>query len=136
MTSVSGTGSSSSSTTSTADRYSSLKVSDFIELLVTELTNQDPTEPVDTSTILEEVSMIKSIQSEQDLTDTLDNMDQSTNIASAANLIGRKIKGLDSSSDTVTGTVDSVTIDGDTVTLKVGNSEVDLSNVSEIESDS
>ena len=139
MTTVSGTNSSSSSsssTSSTADRYDSLKVSDFIQLLVTELTNQDPTAPVDNSTILQEVSLIKSIQSEENMTDTLDNMNASTNIASAANLVGRKVTGMNSSSESVTGTVDSVTIDDGSVTLQVGNYKIDLSNVTKIESDS
>ena len=136
MTSVRGANSASSSSSTVHDKYEELDVSDFIQLLVTELTNQDPTAPVDNATILNEVSQIKSISATQNLTDTLDNVNTTTNVASAANLVGRTVTGLNSASVSVTGAVDSVTIEDGKVTLQVGDYSIDLSDVTEIASGS
>lgn len=138
MTSVNGTGSSSStsSSSSVADKYENLKVSDFIQLLVAELTNQDPTDPVDNSTILNEISQIKSIQASQGLSDTLKSVLLGTNLATGSSLIGHSVTAKDDSSKSVTGTVDSVTVSNGAVKLKVGSSTVDLSNVTQIDSGS
>jgi flagellar basal-body rod modification protein FlgD len=140
MTSVSGTGSSgstnSSGSTSSTDKYSNLKVSDFIQLLVTELTNQDPTSPVDNSTILNEISQIKSIQASQGLSDTLTSVLLGTNLATGSSLIGHSVTAKDDSSNSVTGTVSSVTVSDGTVKLKVGSSTVSLSNVTQIDAGS
>ena len=66
--STTNTSSSSNSSSSTAaNAFGSLNINDFINLMVTGLQNQDPTNPTDTTTLMQQVSEIGSIESTQSL---------------------------------------------------------------------
>jgi flagellar basal-body rod modification protein FlgD len=138
MSTVNGTGSSSSSSGSTTsgatDRLNNLGTSDFIKLLVTELQQQDPMSPMDNSQILQQVGQIRSIQSTQQLTDTLSAVLLGQNMATGSGLLNKQVVALDDNANKVTGVVDRVTIENGTVKLHIGDSTVSLTNVSEIDS--
>ena len=131
------TNSTTNTSSTTSDPYDSLKTEDFINLLVTELQNQDPTAPVDNSTILNEISQIKAIQASQSLSDTLTSVLSGTNLSTASSLIGRSITGTDNATkSSITGTVDSITVNSDSsVTLNVGSYQVPLSSITQITTD-
>ncbi len=132
---VSGTQSSSSSSSgasSLSSAYDKLDVETFTKLLVAELQNQDPLSPMDSAQIVQQVSEIRSIQASLELTDTLQAVQLGQSLATASSLIGRTIAGLTDDADSVTGTVDSVTINDGVAKLHVGTNTVDLKNVSEI----
>jgi flagellar basal-body rod modification protein FlgD len=118
--------------TTGSNSFNSLDVESFIKMLVAELQNQDPMNPTSNSEILQEVSQIKAIQSNQQLNETLQSVELGQNLASAANLLNQTIKGLDDSGNTVSGKVDKISIDNNVPTLHIGNSTVALKNVSEI----
>jgi flagellar basal-body rod modification protein FlgD len=101
-------------------------------MLVAELQHQDPTQPITNSDLMQEVGQIQSIQSTQQLTTTLQSVLLGQNVATAGNLIGRSVKGQDSSGNPVAGTVSSVSIANGTATLNVGNSSMPISNVTQI----
>ena len=61
MSTVTSPTSSASSTTSSTNTWSSMTPQDFIKMLIAELQNQDPTQPVDNSQILQQVSQIDNI---------------------------------------------------------------------------
>ncbi len=130
--SISSLSSASSSTSTTSDAMSSVGVNDFLKLLLTELQNQDPLNPTDTNDILNQVSQIKAIQSNQQLTDTLTSMQLQQGLAAASSLLQKNVKGLTDSGETITGVVGSVTINDSAVTLNVGDQSISLKNVSEI----
>jgi flagellar basal-body rod modification protein FlgD len=135
---VSGTSQTSGSTdaqSSYATKNKSLEdlgVSDFIKLLVSELQNQDPMQPMSNSEMLQQVSQIKSIQSNDKLTTTLDSVALGQSISNASSLLQRKIEGLTDAGDQVTGSVDRVTIENGVATLHVGKQTVSLKNVATI----
>ena len=122
----------SSSSSSSGDRLQSLGVQDFTKMLVAELKNQDPSQPMSNSDLLNQVSQIRAIESNDQLSSTLKSVLLGQNLASAGNLIGRTIKGLDTTGTRVNGPVSSVSISGNAATLSVGNSKVELSNVTDI----
>ena len=62
-------------------------------MLVTELQNQDPTQPMSNTDLMNQVSQIQSIESNQQLTSTLQSVALGQSIASAGNLIGRTVTG-------------------------------------------
>lgn len=136
-TGVSSTGSTNSTDTyntnpTGTNAFDSLNLDTFIKLMVAELQNQDPLNPMDNSEILQQVSQIRSIQSNQKLTDTLSAVLLGQNVSTGSSLIGRTIAGLNQDSKPITGQVDSVSIaDGKTL-LHVGQDEVELKNVSEL----
>lgn len=131
---VSGANSAANSATSTATTNSltSLTSQDFTNMLVAELQNQDPTQPVTNSDLMQEVGQIQSIQATQQLTTTLQSVLLGQNVATAGNLIGRSVQGQDANGNPVSGTVSSVSIANGTATLNVGSSSMPLSNVTQI----
>jgi len=130
--SVNSVGSQSSTQTSSTDAYSKLNAETFLKLLVTELSNQDPLEPMNSEQIINQISQIRSIQASTELTTTLEAVLLGQNVATASGLLGRTITGLTDDSQTITGQVDRVSVVGGEARLQVGDSTVSLKNVSEI----
>ena len=132
--SVSSASSSSSSSSSTyADPLQDVSMNDFLKLLVTELQNQDPTSPMDNTQILQQVSQIKAIESNQRLSDTLTSMQTQQNLVAASALLQKTVTGLDDKGSKISGTVDKVTVDSSGVKVCVGTSTLSLSNISEVD---
>jgi len=124
--------SSASSAISSADPFSNLNMSDFLKLMITELQNQDPTAPEDSSEIMQEIGQMQSIESTTQLNTTLNALSLGQGLTSASLLINQNITGLDSNGNSVNGTVSSVVMNNGTPSLVVGNSTVQLSNVQSV----
>ena len=127
---------SSSSSSSTANPYSSLTLNDFVQLLVTELEQQDPTQPVDNSTILNEVGQMDSISSNMQLNTTMQSMQLGQDVNTGSSLLGKTVTGTDTNNNSVDGVVDSVTVSSGNVQLNVGSQVMDISKVASIVSGS
>jgi flagellar basal-body rod modification protein FlgD len=111
-------------------------MNDFLKLLVTELQNQDPLSPMDDTQILQQVSQIKAIESNQRLSDTLTSMQTQQNLVAASTMLQKTITGLTDSGQTVTGQVDKVTVDSSGVKVCVGTNTISLTNISEVDPNS
>jgi flagellar basal-body rod modification protein FlgD len=111
---------------------SSINANSFLQMLVTELQQQDPTQPMDSSQILDQVSQIEQIESSQQLSTSLNSVVMGQNLAAGAGLLNQNVTGLDSGGNTVSGVVSQVNVANGQVTLQVGNSNVGLSNVTQI----
>jgi len=121
-----------SSSASSTNSLQSISVNEFTQMLVTELQNQDPTQPMSNTDLMNQVSQIQAIDSNQQLTATLQSVALGQNIASAGNLIGRSVTGLSANGSQVNGTVSSVSISNGSAVLNVGNSTIPLNNVTQI----
>ncbi len=121
MSAISSLASSFSSTGQTSG-FSALSTEDFTKLVFTELTNQDPLSPNDTNALLQQISTIRSIQSDVDLSSSLKGLVSQNEFASAASLIGQPISGVSDQYERVQGNVKSVsrTADGPVLTLENG----------------
>ncbi|MDZ7618160.1 MAG: flagellar hook capping FlgD N-terminal domain-containing protein [Patescibacteria group bacterium] len=126
------TGTSGQQTTVGGDAYSKMGTEEFLKLLVTELSNQDPTSPTDTSAILSQLSQIREIQSTDSLTTTLESVLFGQNFTTANWLMGRNIIGLSTDGEYVTGVVDRVTLTDMAVQAHIGDSTIDLKNIVEV----
>jgi len=118
------------------DAFQNVDLNDFLKLLIAELQNQDPLNPMDNNEILQQVSQIREIESNQRLTDTLEAVLLGQNMTTASNMMGETIVALTDDSQVVTGRVDRVTIEEGEPKLHVGDYTVDLQNVSQILSES
>jgi flagellar basal-body rod modification protein FlgD len=119
-------------TVANPDAFDKMDLGQFIKLLVAEMQNQDPMNPMDNSQILQQISQIKAIASNDKLTGTLTSMQLQQDMTSAGVLLNQTIKGLNANSDAITGKVDSVSVAGGKVQLHVGNDTIDLKNVSQV----
>lgn len=129
----------------TSNPKSQLKVEDFINMMVTQLQNQDPMEPAKNEQLLSQMSQIGQLQSQQELTanqklltDSLKSMVQQNNIGAASNLIGKEVEGTgeknaDGTTSKVTGKVEGVSVLNGAVTLRLDSGEkIALENVTSV----
>jgi hypothetical protein len=94
---------------------------DFLTLMIKELQNQDPLNPLENKDMLAQISQIRGIGASDKLTQTLDSVLLGQNIASATNLIGAQVTAISDDGERITGLVDSVSIDKGSPKLKVEN---------------
>ncbi len=116
----------------TDNSINSLSADQFLKLMITELQNQDPTNPEKNSEIMQQVSSISQITASNKLSTTLNGVALGQSIASAGAMIGKNINGLTADGKTVNGVVSSVTVTGTTPVLNVGTDAVPLTNVKDI----
>jgi len=115
-----------------SDKFANIGLEQFITLMVTELQNQDPLNPMDNAQLLDQLSNMQSITSTKKLTETLDAVMLGQNLSNAGGLIGKVINGLTDKGDEVTGTVDKATLVGNVPYLNIGDESIRISNVRHI----
>lgn len=101
--------------------FSGISSADFIRIIFTELSNQDPFSPNDSSALLEQLNSIRSIETDIQLMERLDALVFENKLAGAASLIGRFVEGLTQGNDRVAGAVVSVSRQADEVMLELDN---------------
>jgi flagellar basal-body rod modification protein FlgD len=110
-----------------------LNANDFIKMMITQLQNQDPTEPAKSDQLLAQMSQIGQLQSSTQLQSSLSGLVQQNQIASAGNLIGKSVEGMDDANNTVHGTVDSVNVQATQVVLHLHTgADLQMSRVTKI----
>jgi flagellar basal-body rod modification protein FlgD len=106
------------------NRFQEMTTEDFVKIIFTELSSQDPFQPNDSGALLEQLNSIRSIESDIQLTDQLQSLVTQNQLASAGNLVGKFIGGLTSDAQRVAGYVVGVSRIGDQVNLELDNNWV------------
>lgn len=115
------------------NKFAELSSSEFLEVMFTELQNQDPLEPQDSGALLEQLSSIRNIESQLNLQKTMETIVSQNQLSSASSFIGQEITGLDVENDNVTGLVASVRVSGKDVLLELDTGEtVNMNQVTRI----
>ena len=126
-------GSTAAASTVSGTNTKSLNANDFINLMVTQLQNQDPTQPTSNDALLSQMSQIAQLQSSTTLQTSLSAMVTQSQIGSAGNLIGKNVEGMDDTSADVKGTVTSVRVQSNQVYLQLDSgSQLQMGNVTSI----
>jgi flagellar basal-body rod modification protein FlgD len=135
-TSTTDSSSSSSSTASASNPYN-LQPQDFMQLMVTQLENQDPTQPVSNEDLLSQMSNIGQLEASTQMTSTMQSMQLQLNLGSSSSLIGKSVTGIDSNNNNASGVVSSVQVAGGNVTLQLDSGDtLPLTGVESIAPDS
>ncbi|MEM6551916.1 MAG: flagellar hook capping FlgD N-terminal domain-containing protein [Planctomycetota bacterium] len=92
------------------DAFAELSTEEFTRIIIAELTNQDPLEPNDTTAILEQISSLRNIESQDSLESSLRSLVLQNEVTQAAGIIGKSVDGLSEANNTVSGIVESVRI--------------------------
>ncbi len=106
-------------TPSGEDAFRDMDMGDFIKLMITELQNQDPLDPMDNAQMLAQIGQIREIASNDKLSDTLESLRLSQGISMASGLIGQKVEALTGDSKRIEGMVSRIMIDGSEAKLIV-----------------
>lgn len=110
----------------------------FLQLLVLELQNQDPLEPVKNSEMVAQLAQFSALEQMESLNGSFEglsgNVDQ-LNFISAQGLLGKYVEGMNEEGEVTTGFVDSVYLDGSIVVLNVDGEIMPMSGVLSIMND-
>lgn len=112
----------------------------FMQLLVTQLQNQDPLQPTANDEFVAQLAQFSSLEQMEGVNENLVALAllQQGNallgqLTSASNLIGQQVQYTDpTSGEAIIGVVDSVKIEDDVAMLRVGSTSVPLSAVTEV----
>lgn len=130
----------SSPTPTTGNNLNNVDVSQFLNLMIAELQNQDPMNPMDNTQMVQQVSQIQQIGATNKLSNTLAALQLGQNLSTASSLIGKQVTALSDDGSDIQGVVDRVTVEVDSAdssktSLKghIGDSSFDLGNVRQVE---
>jgi flagellar basal-body rod modification protein FlgD len=131
ITSVSPTSSSGSAAPTSAasppvSATNQLSYNDFLTLLMAELKNQDPTQPMDATQTVAQLATVSEVGQSVQANKTLSSLLTATSLAQAPLLVGQNITSSDGSTTGTAASID-VTASGATATLTNGNT-VSLTN--------
>ncbi|ULL00140.1 flagellar hook assembly protein FlgD [Bradyrhizobium sp. I71] len=120
-TDTTGNGSSSNSTNSPTSS-NSVDYNTFLQLLIAEMKNQDPTNPMDTSEYMSQFAQLSTVEQAMQTNSKLDALLSSQSLSQANGLIGKTVSFTDSTGASFSGKVVSVSInsDGSIATLADG----------------
>ena len=137
---ASGAGSTSTSSSRT-NSGSDLGKDAFMKLMVAQLKYQDPSSPSDGTQFLAQTAQFTMVEKLSDLADSQEKLlsgQQQMLTAQlqlgASNMIGKTVSYTDATGAAKTGIVTGATISGSNPTVKIGNTDVALSNVTEVRS--
>lgn len=138
VSSILGTGSSGASDKKVND-LKDLDINQFLQLMISELTNQDPLNPMDNTQLVQQIGSIREIAATDKLSSTLSSLAAEQSLTTASGLIGKEITALTTDNENISGKVDRVTVDVDEgnndkrkYLVHIGDQEIELQNVREV----
>ena len=125
--------------TAGANDFRNVDIDQFLKLLLAELQNQDPLDPMDNAEILQQISQIREISATNKLSETLDAVLLGQNVNTASSLIGKQLHALTDDAEDIVGIVDRVSVevrDGENqdrvLRVHIGDHSIRLDNIREI----
>lgn len=79
---------------STDDAFNTLSSQEFLQIIFTELQNQDPLDPQDSQAMLDQLSALRAIESDTKMVSSLENLVSQNEFAAASQLIGSLVSGI------------------------------------------
>ncbi|HET6423835.1 MAG TPA: flagellar hook capping FlgD N-terminal domain-containing protein [Planctomycetaceae bacterium] len=114
--------------------FSGMTSEDFMKLLITQLQNQDPSNPMDSDQLLNQVSQMRSLQANLELESAMKGLTLSQQLSSASNLIGKTITAVTGDQDvTVKGEVESVLVKDGKTLLRVDGQNIPMDDITGVE---
>jgi len=111
----------------------------FLQLLVMQMQNQDPLDPMDNSQMIAQLAQFSALEQMNNLNTSFESVKESMtalsgnidqlNFISAQAMLGQKVQGVSEAGKLIEGTVDSVHLDGGSVLLSVGGTLMPMAGV-------
>jgi flagellar basal-body rod modification protein FlgD len=113
--------------------FGDLTSDQFVEIMFAELRNQDPLKPSDSQAMLDQLSSLRSIESDLQFGKRLDQLVDGSDFSTASSLIGRVVSGITTESEQIIDTIFSVskTSQGPVLNLS-GGKRMKLDDIIEI----
>ncbi len=104
----------------------------FLQLLVAQLRYQDPSKPVDTSSLMSQTATLTQVQSSEQTAQVSLDMLSAQRAQTASSLVGHTVSYTGADGSLLTGYVTAATISTAKPTLRIGTADVDLSQVQQV----
>jgi len=105
---------------------------DFMNLLVTQLRNQNPLEPMDNQDMSAQLAQFSELQQLEDMNSSFGDVLESIQRGYASSLIGKNVSflvdGVGDTTDSLSGAVEEIVM-GDDIELIIGDRHVSLADV-------
>jgi flagellar basal-body rod modification protein FlgD len=105
----------------------------FMQILMAQLTHQNPLEPMDNAEMMSQFSQLNSLQELREIHSGMDQLSSSNQVMYLASLIGKPVKVNRTDGKVLEGVVESVVTEKGNPQLRIGNEEVPLDDVIEIQ---
>jgi flagellar basal-body rod modification protein FlgD len=105
---------------------------DFMKILVTELSSQDPLEPMDNSQFLDQLIGLQTLDQSAAMTDGLRTFQNFMEMSYGSSLVGKNVKALGNDGELVEGLVSKVVVEDGSASVVVDNKKIPVSAVREI----
>lgn len=105
----------------TSDRMSEMTSDDFLKIMFAELANQDPTQPQDSETLVNQINTIRSIESNTQLTQQLTQLVTESKFATAGTLVGKSVIGVSEFGELAEGQVYAVGMEATGIMLTLAD---------------
>lgn len=115
--------------------FAGLTADDFMKLLITELQNQDPSEPISNADLLQQLSTMRNLSANIELSDAMKSITTNQQLSTAANFIGKSVTGVTTQNERVSGVVGKAFLRDGQAFVSIGDGELPLSSVSEVAGD-
>lgn len=110
-----------STATSTNLQANSLGMEDFLKILLTQLTYQDPLKPMDNKEFMAQMAQFTALEQTQQLNAKIGQLITNQAALQSVGLIGRAVD-IDSNGTSLTGTVSALSLSGDSPAISVTTS--------------
>mgnify|MGYP005842153205 CR=1 FL=1 len=103
---------------------------EFLMLLVAQLRNQDPLNPIKDREFIAQLAQLNALEQMQQVNETLSAMAELTTLGQVASFIGKQVSGLEKGTGAlVEGVVSRITVIDGNVLLEVGGKQVEVRDV-------
>ena len=104
----------------------------FMQLLLAQLRNQNPLDPVSDKDMLGQMAQINSLQELQKMNTALQGMAKINRLSEAAGLLGKTVQAKAENGEARAGVVTGLTVENDQVKLWLGREPVTLTGVTAV----
>ena len=105
---------------------------EFMKILLSEITHQDPFNPVSNQDFLSQLVQLQTLEATSELAKGIGDLIAVNKLSSAGSLIGLVVRGELEGGEEIVGKVEKVVLRGKEPLLLVSGSELPLSNVREV----
>lgn len=122
-------------TTTATNGGGSIDSSQFMQILMAQLTHQNPLEPMDSAEMTMQFSQLNSLDELRNIRAAMETVSATNQVTYMASLIGKTVKASRADGKIIEGVVDGVIAEASDPQIKIGDETIDLVNVLEIKGD-
>ncbi len=122
-------------TTKSNEKTNNFDGNDFMLVLLAQLKNQNPLEPLQDKDLMAQMAQLNSLQELKNLNNRMDEMSAASQAGTAASLIGKVVEGINTEGDVVEGRVEGSAVVNGAHVLLINNFHVPLKSIVEVRED-